>query len=203
LKKKKPARRPGATVERVPPKQRMPSLGERLERRNLVVQFMLSGLTFDQMARQLADRGVSTEAARRVYDEVIAEMRNGQDELIRNARIETIHRLRRDLAALRNPKQARDKDGKLVFDEQKDARGRVIGLVPRAEPIDFARVVAHETLLAKIEGTLEPVKIQVDAEMITRRSILTVVANLTAEKLDELALEDEELERKALGNGKG
>jgi len=59
----------------------------------------------------------------------------------------------------------------------------------------WGAVSSLERLLAQIQGTLEPV--QVNVEFVARQALADYISNLSDEELDALELEQKELERKA------
>lgn len=182
------------------PKPSMTTATAMLERRRYVLRLMHSGLTFAQIAENAVGLkpGWDEGAIRRAYDGIRAEQRKGFEAEQKDVRIQAIARLSRDLADLRNPGQLRNKNGYPVFENVLDTSGKPVRVKgrnlkrPVMAAIDYARVKEHEALRAKIEGTLQPIELKVDADVTIRQSLLAVVANLTPERLDELANEEDE-----------
>lgn len=63
------------------------------------------------------------------------------------------------------------------------------------EKPDFAAIRSFEALLAELEGTREPIKVDIDVRMTT--SVVNVMANLSPEQVAELVAEQDERERLA------
>lgn len=181
-----------------------PTNGIVARRRELITTYILAGLSRTAIERQLAPQGVSIVKVRYLYDKIIGDMRAGEDELLASARIQAIERIRRDLVALRNPGQLRNKNGYPVFENVLDGKGKPIKSGgrnvkrPVPAPIDYAKIATHERLLASIEGTTQPLEVKVEADVVIKRSILAVVANLTHEEMAALADEDRRIEVRML-----
>jgi hypothetical protein len=175
---------------------------EMVARRSFVRRLIFSGLTVDQIAQNATGKYTPEEVSR-TYREIVGGWRREQEQADGTARTEAIQRLRRDLAEMRNPGQLRNKNGYPVFENVLDADGnpkkvgRKLLKKPVQAPIDWAAVAKHETLLAKIEGTMKPVELKVDVDVSIRQSMLAVIANMTPEQIDRYAEEDIELERRA------
>lgn len=176
-----------------------------MRRRRFIVSLISSGLDRVEGVQTAAEKGqMSKTYARVLWDRVRNEWRKSGEETEGTARVEAIHRIRRDLAELRNPKQLRNANGYPVFENVLDAAGRPIKdngrnrKRPVQASVDWARVIAHERFLADLEGTMAPIEVKVDVDMRVQKSITAVIANLDSAQMDELVAQDRERERLAL-----
>jgi hypothetical protein len=176
---------------------------DKLAREAYVERLMLSGMSRTQVVRQLVAHGVSTSLVKRAFETIVSGWRASREESSASARFETIERLRRDLAEMRNPGQLRNRNGYPVFENVLGPDGRPIRKggrnvkKPVMAPINWSAVRAHEALLADIEGTNAPIDVKVDVDATVRASILAVVGGLTIERTETLVAEQLELERRA------
>lgn len=61
----------------------------------------------------------------------------------------------------------------------------------------YGEAIRAEALLAKIDGTVDPVVVKVDHEMVVRESLVALVANLSPEDRDRMVAEQLQLEAAA------
>lgn len=175
-----------------------------VQRKSYITRLVLSGLSYTQIVESATQSGdLNIAQVTRAYDAIIKEYRRDHENGNKHARYEAVQRLRRDLASLRNPGQLSNKNGYPVFKNVLDEAGRPIKRngknlkQPVMAPIDYARIVQHEALLAKIEGTLKPMELKLDVDVVSRTALFAIVAELSSEKIEQLALEQSELERRA------
>jgi hypothetical protein len=63
----------------------------------------------------------------------------------------------------------------------------------------FQAIARHEELLARIAGTMQPIRVEVDVMHVVQVSIATVIAELTEAERDRIVAEQLELEALAAG----
>ena len=157
---------------------------EIVARRKLVRQLMVLGVTRNQLVDAMRDQGVIlTDAqARRDYSVVLREWSADYEEDRSLSRAAQIARLTSDLARLR-------RDAATASTQA--------GVSHAARAGYWRAVEAHENLLARIQGHMAPVKVQVDASLTVRESLVGVIANMSPEELDALAAEQVAVEADA------
>jgi ribosomal protein L7/L12 len=141
------------------------------------------------VARELRARfGVGYTHAKHVVDSVLEEWSKGADprECMRN-RARAIARVRRML------NQACNKT-KRVKIREKDGDQTVTKVVERPNP-DHAAAARYETLLMRLEGTDQPIKVDFNVRM--NEAVIESISQLTAEQVSELIEEQREVERLA------
>ncbi len=188
----------------VPKKKRVTSVAEMLARRTYVTRLILAGLSYSQVMEAGTRSGQYNEhQITRTYEAILVAWRKEHETGNKSARFEAIQRLRRDLADIRNPGQLRGKNGAPVFEVVLDANGKPVKRngKPLKKPvmaaIDYARVVAHEAQLAKIEGTLKPLEVKIDVDVVSRSALMAIVSEMSTEKMEALVAEELELARLA------
>ncbi len=144
---------------------------EELEARRAVVRQLLSlGVTPDQLPEAMRDQGwpMSREVARREYDAVMAEWAADHAHLRETTRIAQVQRLQSDLARYRRDKK-------------------------------WQATIQTEALLARVLGHLAPteVKVQVEAHVVVREALVEIVSGMSAEEMERIMAEEEELEQLA------
>lgn len=170
-------------------------LTELAERRMVVMHLMLAGYTRDLIIEHCEERyGWTQIQIRTSYDAISSDWTKQSEEDLAHARAQAIQRIRNDLVQMREqlyakPVLPRKKRGK------KDEK-----TAPQDIKVTFKDLAAHEHLLARIEGTLRPIEVKIDIRATSRRALIDVINGMAPEELDALAIEQREIERKALGS---
>ncbi len=167
-----------------------------------IQRLMLLGLPLGQVVEQaVVSLGLDRKASRAIYERVRDSIVRNLDQELSSARALTRERLMRDLANMRNPPPLRaPHNGEVLTEAILDAAGQPTKQRrPIAAAVDYHHVVAHERLLANIEGTLRPTEVVVDVVASQRRSLAALVSSLSEEELDQLEDEQRQLEESAGG----
>lgn len=158
-------------------------------RRDYITGLLLQGMTFDAIAADCQRTfGITEIQTRNAYDAVLDAWSRQSEADAKHARAAVIQRLRSDLVVMRADLAPSAKTGRAKKPKRK---------------VDFKTINAHETLLAKVEGTLRPIEVKVDVDATTRRSLTAIIGSLTGADLDKLVEEERELEAKAAEAKKG
>ena len=143
-------------------------------RRLMVLGLMLQGEITDNVIRFCSDNYLmSATQTRYIMADIRARWRADIDEAIGTARAETIMRLRRDLSQMRTDPKARTAK-------------------------DWGAILRHETLLSRIEGTQQPVKVVVhDMSEVMREAAVGILGTMDEEEMNVIVTQGEELVRAA------
>ncbi len=156
-------------------------------RRDYISGLLLQGATWDQIR---VDVGrvfeISEQQVRHAYDEILDTWSRQEEADAKHQRAAAIQRLSADLVTMRGQLAPSKVSGKRRTPKKK---------------INWKDINAHESLLAKVQGTLRPVEVKVDVDATTRRSLLAIVGSMTGSELDQLVEEQRELEQKARSKG--
>lgn len=153
-----------------------------VRRRELVLRLVATGAPRSVVEQTLREReGVSEAVARGVFLAVAEELREEYEDARPYYKAQQVERLQRDLAQMR-----------AVKPDQKTGKSRV----------NYRNVLAHETLLARVLGTLEPVKQEVSVDATVKESLVAVVAGLSRERMDDLVAEQLALEESVTTTGR-
>jgi hypothetical protein len=165
-KKSLPKRKPGYGR---PPKKT--TKAQMVSRRHYVARLLLVGFSRDDVLEKLRDRepDLTDQQLAYAYDSVMTVWEGMAEETARTARVQAQHRLRNDLATLRDP----------ILEGRKDA----------AKQIDWAAVGRHERLLSQIEGTMRPIVV-VAAPNAQRQALHALIDDLGDEQLDQIVEEE-------------
>lgn len=127
-----------------------------IARRREVLTLMRAGATSDQVVNHcVLNFGMTEHGTRDIMREIRASWRRDYEEEVHSARAATVHRLRDDLVRMR-----------------------------AQTPRPWRDIRGHENLLAKIEGTMQPVKLQViDSEETMRDALTEVLGEMTYEDM--------------------
>lgn len=164
---RKAVRRKKSDVEPPNPKDLSPgdSLGSvpesvKVARRREIITLMNSGAPYDQVITHGRSLGLSEMRVRELMREIRLAWRRDYEEELHTSRAATVRRLRDDLMRMR-----------------------------AQSPKPWSAIRSHENLLAKIEGTMQPVKVQVlDAEETMRDALTQVLGEMNYEDmLQEIA----------------
>lgn len=154
-----------------------------LERRAFVQQLMLAGCTQAQIVEYGRERGFSKKECVRDYGAITDEWQKQSEEELQSARAQAIQRIRADLVRMR-----------IDLGETKKKKG------PKARELEqatFKDIVAHERLLAQIEGTLRPVEVKVSVGDVSRRALIDAINAMSPEEMNAAIAEQRELEFRA------
>jgi hypothetical protein len=137
----------------------------------MVRGLLSSGAPRSLVIRTLREKlGITEGQALAAYGRVCQDAREEFEESRPNLKAEQVARLRTDLAKMRSAKEG---------------------------TVSYRAIAQHEALLARITGTVEPVKMDVSVEANVREALVAVVGTLSVEEQDQLVAEQLELERKA------
>lgn len=146
-----------------------PDSEARRQQRELAARLLASGLGRGQASQLLSQQlSVSLPIARAVVGAIDREWSDELAEDLPRLKARQLERLQRDVARMR----------------------------ARPDP-DYSRIARHEELIAKIGGTMAPVRVAVDVAVEVRASLLAVVAQLTPEEQDAIIAEQLALEARA------
>ena len=154
-----------------------------LERRAFVHQLMLAGCTQAQIISFGAERGWQKSECLRDYGLIADEWQKQSEEELQSARAQAIQRIRADLVTMR-----------IDFGETKKKKG------PKARELEqatFKDIVAHERLLAQIEGTLRPVEVKVSVGDVSRRALIDAINAMSPDEMNAAIAEQRDLELRA------
>lgn len=164
-----------------------------VERRRVVARLVTLGVTRAQLRDALADQGwdVSESIARSDHAAVMSALHQDYEADLARMRAVMVERLSSDLPRLRREAMTAGttvvlKGGKTVTKPNHGARAAY-----------WRTVTSHEATLARLLGLFAPVKVQVDARLTVRESLLAVVSGMSADQLDELAEEQLRFEEEA------
>jgi len=137
--------------------------------RQIVSALLQAGMGTDEIIKHAVEQypGTTTEQARAAYYEILHTWHEQFEEDQPRLKAAQIERIRRDLTRLR----------------------------AQANP-NWAAICKLEDMFARLAGTFEPAKVQVDVGVEVQRSVLAVVATLTEAEQESLIQEQLALEAK-------
>lgn len=155
-------------------------------RRDFIRNSLLQGMTYSQVREECRRTfgGLTDQQVKNAYDQVLEAWSSEEEADSKHTRAAVIQRLRADLAVMRAPLAPSKKSGRRLTPKKK---------------LPWKEINAHETLLAKVEGTLRPTEVKVDVDVTTRRSLMAIVGTMTGPQLDALLEEERRLEEAARG----
>lgn len=155
------------------------------QRRDDVERLMLAGLPIEQIVSYGKDKAWDPHAIRRDFNAITDEWSKQSEEALQHARGQAVQRIRADLARMR-----------LVVEEQ--PKGSKAGPQwAELQAATFKDIVAHERLLAQIEGTLRPVEMKITINDSSRRALIDVINAMSPDEMNQLIREQKELELRA------
>lgn len=148
-----------------------------------VVSLMRAGADLAMMRQVIREKSpsVSQTMVDNMYASILREWRALAKEERSTSRVLVVSRLKADLANIRAGEQEQ------IFEELPDPNnaGRFIRRVRSVRRINWNAVRGHERLLAQIEGTLAPIKVQVQTNELLREGLLDRVNEMSAEEQEE------------------
>lgn len=150
-------------------------VAEMVERREVTLGLIGTGAPRNVVVRSLRNQlGLSKVQAEHVYDTTLEELREEYDAKRTTLKAEQVHRLRRDLAAMRTPK--------------------------KGQAVPYRAIAQHEALLARVTGTVEPVRAELSVDATVREAFVAVVGNMGRDEAERLIEEQLDLEARANGD---
>lgn len=147
-------------------------VAEMVERRELALGLIGTGAPSNVVIRTLREQlGITRVQATHVYNTTLEELREEYDAKRTTLKAEQVHRLRRDLASMRNPK--------------------------KGQSVAYRAIAQHEALLARITGTVEPVRAELTVDATVREAFVAVLGNMGRDEAEKLVEEQLDLEARA------